>query len=260
MTLANSPIEDTGDVKAMLRQSALFAGLDDAILDEMLSHFRRETWKQGRRVTEPESGQRFHVILSGRLKMGQVNPETGRLVTLFLLQPGDAFDVITLLDGQPDPVILEAQDDLTMLSTPMQEARRWIEEHPAFNRTFLPYLGLQMRSLANLAGDLALHNTETRLARLILRHVHDEDPDRPLRLIHNLSHESLAEMIGSVRVVVNRQLQHWQREGMVVTRRGELIIKELEALLKKAMQFPNHFSHHSHHHSHEHGHDNPTHS
>jgi len=50
-------------------------------------------------------------------------------------------------------------------------------------------------------------------------------------------------MIGSVRVVVNRQLQHWQREGVVVTRRGELIIKELETLLKKAMHFPSNTPH-----------------
>ncbi len=240
MMWVNDTVESDDDVRTLLRHSPLFDGLDDAVLDEMLGHFRRETWKQGRRVSGLESGRRFHIILSGRLKMGQTNPDTGRMVTLFLLQPGDGFDVISLLDGQPNPVMLEARDDLMMLSTPMEEARRWVEEHPIFNRSFLPYLGHQMRSLAELAGDLALHDTETRLARLILRHIHDEDPGRPLRLIHNLSHESLAEMIGSVRVVVNRQLQHWQRDGIVVTRRGELVIKELETLLKKAMHLPHH--------------------
>lgn len=240
--LANTSSHDVVDVKALLRRSPLFTGLEDAVLNEMLSHFRRETWKQGRQVNGLESGQRFHIILAGRLKMGQINAETGRMVTLFLLQLGDGFDVINLLDGRPDPLVFEARDDLMMLSASMEEARRWIEQHPVFNRSFLPYLGQQMRTLANLASDLALHDTETRLARLILRHIHDEEPGRPLRLIHNLSHESLAEMIGSVRVVVNRQLQHWQRDGVVVNRRGELIIKELETLLKKAMHFPHHRS------------------
>jgi len=234
--LANANSRDVVDVKALLRHSPLFEGLDDAVLDEMLSHFRRETWKQGRQVNGLQGGQRFHIILSGRLKMGQINPDTGRMVTLFLLQPGDGFDVISLLDGRPDPAIFEARDDLMMLSTPMQEARRWIEEHPAFNRSFLPYLGLQMRTLANLAGDLALHDTETRLARLILRHVQHEEPGKPLRLVHNLSHESLAEMIGSVRVVVNRQLQHWKQEGIVDTHRGYLMVKKLNDLTQRAKQ------------------------
>ena len=61
-----------------------------------------------------------------------------------------------------------------------------------------------MCSLAELAADLALHDTEVRLARLILRHVDNDDPHHSLRLIHDLSHESLGAMIGTVRVVVNR--------------------------------------------------------
>ena len=231
---------DNESVIALLRRSPLFSSLANAVLLDMLSHFRRETWKRGRCITGPESEQRFHVILSGRLKMGQINPETGRMVTLFLLGPGDAFDVISLLDGESNAVSLEASDDLELLSTPVQEARQWIEQHPEFNHGFLPYLGRQMRTLADLAGNLALHDTETRLARLILRHVDNDNPAHPLHLIHDLSHEALGEMIGSVRVVVNRQLQHWQREGVIVSHRGKLVIQELEALMKKA-------THHAHH-------------
>ncbi|VAW84027.1 hypothetical protein MNBD_GAMMA18-2062 [hydrothermal vent metagenome] len=71
----NDTVESDDDVRTLLCHSPLFDGLDDAVLDEMLGHFRRETWKQGRRVSGLESGQRFHIILSGRLKMGQTNPE-----------------------------------------------------------------------------------------------------------------------------------------------------------------------------------------
>ena len=226
---------DRESIMAQLRRSPLFKSLPDTVLLEMLRRFRRETWKRGRCPTNPGTEQRFYVILSGRLKMGRVNPETGRMITLFMLGPGDAFDVISLLDGNPHDAILEARDDLELLSIPVDEARRWIEHYPEFNRSFLPYLGRQMRLLADLAGDLALHDTETRLARLILRHVDSSDPAHPLHLIHDLTHEALGEMIGTVRVVVNRQLRHWQREGVIVSHRGRMEIQELEALLKKAM-------------------------
>ncbi len=235
----STQFSDRNSVIALLRHSPLFSSLANTVLLDMLSHFRRETWKHGRCITGSENEQRFHVILSGRLKMGRINPETGRIVTLFLLGPGDAFDVISLLDGEPSPVTLEAKDDLELLSTPVEEARRWIEYHPEFNHSFLPYLGRQMHLLADLAGDLALHDTETRLARLILRHIDTDNSHHSLHLIHDLSHEALGEMIGSVRVVVNRQLQHWQREGIIISHRGKLVVQELEALLKKAM-------HHSH--------------
>jgi len=168
------------------------------------------------------------------------------MVTLFLLGAGDAFDVISLLDGEPNPVNLEARDDLELLSAPVGEVREWIGRHPEFNLSFLPYLGRQMRVLA----DLALHDIETRLARLILRHV-DDDPQHSLRLIYDLSHEALGEMIGSVRVVVNRQLQHWQREGVIVSHRGKLMVQELEVLLKKSM-------YHAHHHTQKTSSDKPV--
>jgi len=53
-------------------------------------------------------------------------------------------------------------------------------------------------------------------------------------LINDLSHESLAEMIGSVRVVVNRQLQHWKQEGIVDAHRGYLMVEKLNELTQRA--------------------------
>jgi len=75
------------------------------------------------------------------------------------------------------------------------------------NRTLLPYLGKQIRDLEELASDLSLHDTATRLAKLILRHLdHESQQQQELKLINDLSNEELASMIGSVRVVVNRHL------------------------------------------------------
>jgi len=66
------------------------------------------------------------------------------------------------------------------------------------NRTLLPYLGKQIRDLEELASDLSLHDTATRLAKLILRHVDHENQQQQqqeLKLINDLSNE---EMIRSL--------------------------------------------------------------
>ena len=108
-------------------------------------------------------------------------------------------------------------------------------EHEDFNRAFLGYLGRQMRTLADLAGDLALHDTETRLARLIVRHLEGSgDGHLDIRLINDLPHAAIAGMIGSVRAVVNRQLQHWREKGIVTLDRGHIHIEKLESLLDRA--------------------------
>ena len=84
-------------------------------------------------------------------------------------------------------------------------------------------------------ADLALHDTEVRLARLILRYVDESQREHvEPRLINDLSNESLAEMIGSVRVVVNRQLQHWKQAGIVDAHRGYLMVEKLNELTRRA--------------------------
>ncbi len=222
-----------------LKRSSLFSELADATIIDMVSRCRRETWKRRCQLPMEETWKRFHILLSGRVRLSRSNPENGRMITLFLLGPGDPFCIFSLLDGEPHDVMLETLDDVTLLSLPMEEARQWLDEHPEFNRNLLPYIGEQMCSLAGLASDLALHDTETRLARLLLRHVDSGEQAQHVtpRLINDLSHESLAEMIGSVRVVVNRQLQHWKQEGIVDAHRGHLEIDALQELVKRADQY-----------------------
>ncbi|VAW96378.1 hypothetical protein MNBD_GAMMA19-1234 [hydrothermal vent metagenome] len=219
-----------------LTQSALFSGLSASAITDIVTRCRRETWKRRRLLPMEETWKRFHILLSGRVRLSRSNPENGRVITLFLLGSGDPFCIFSLLDGKPHDVMLETLDDVTLLSLPMDEARQWLDEHQAFNRKLLPYLGEQMCSLAGLASDLALHDTETRLARLILRHVDADTKQQHVtpRLINDLSHESLAEMIGSVRVVVNRQLQQWKQEGIIDAHRGHLEVEALQELLRRA--------------------------
>lgn len=227
---ADSPFFETS--LALLKRSPLFGGLEDTVLREMLRIARREIVPKKRSWNISRSCERFHVLLSGRLKLFETNPETGRSVTLFLLETGDAFDIFTLLDGKPSDLFAEAIDDVAILSAPVEEVRAWIGRHPEFNRALLPYLGHGMRSLADLAADLALQTTEHRLAKLILRHVDEEDPSHHIRLINDLSDEEIAEMIGTVRAVVNRQLQHWKKDDVLASRQTQANVSKLEELVR----------------------------
>jgi len=191
----------------VLHKSPLFADLVQETLQDMLISFHRETWrKNAPAMSSSQTLEYFYLVIVGRLKISRINPDTGRKLTIFLLAPGDVFDVICLLDHREHDVIATALDDLEVLCAPLPEAREWIRKNPEFNRTLLPYLGKQIRSLEELASDLSLHDTATRLAKLILRHVDHENQQQELKLINDLSNEELAGMIGSVRVVVNRHL------------------------------------------------------
>lgn len=222
----------------VLRHSPFFTGLDDKIIQNMLLKFRLETWKRKTPAMDSlDSLERFYVIISGRMRVCRTNPDSGRELTLALLGPGDVFDIICLLDHREHKVVVTAIDDLEAIYAPIDDVRSWIQQHPELNQTFIPYLARQMRSLEGLATDLAIYDTYTRLARLFLRHT-KPDPVHNLQLIHDLSHEELAKMIGSVRMVVNRHLQKFKEEGLVETHRHHLAVKDWHALLHSTEHHP----------------------
>lgn len=218
-----------------LKDSALFSGLNDLSLETMLSAYRRETWAKGAHLPPERTRLLFTVIISGRMELTRINPETGRTIALFHLSTGDAFDVITLLDGMEHDINPVALEPLEIVTAPIGMVRRWIRSNPSFNSAFLPYLGKKIRALEDLSADLALYETVARLGKLIL---HQATPDFPLSgeaykspaLINTLSDDAMARMIGSVRVVVNRHIQEFRQMGLITTSHGKLVVKDLEKL------------------------------
>jgi len=225
-----------------LKNAPLFKDLDEETIRGILDECTETEWKRGETI-DPEVGSHtMFVIISGRVKITQVDPESGRSISLFLLKEGDIFDVFSLLDGKEHIVFPIPLDHVFLLSIPLTRAREWIEEHPEFNKAFLPYLGEQMRALEAFGQSLVFHDTMTRLANLILKHTNTCDVEQdehhyPVKLINNLSHESLAEMIGSVRSVVSSQMQKLKEEGVIISKRGHMAVENLEKLMKKCDLF-----------------------
>ncbi len=220
-----------------LRQSPLFANVDSALLEDMLKIFRYETRVKNDTAFSPrQASDWLYLVVSGRAKVSVYNSKTGREHILFLLKTGDGFDLITLLDGDWHEAVATALDDMEVLVTSVHQAREWLALHPDFNRSFLPYLGKQLHMLVDQAVDLSLFDTEARLSRLILRNLVDGDSPHDVALINDLSQETLASMIGSVRVVVTRHLQKWKRTKIISGKRGDITVLDLQAMLKKAEQ------------------------
>jgi len=220
----------------VLRNSELFGALDLETRRSIVSECSLVEWRKGETI-DPDIGCQYaHIIIRGKMKLTQIDPETGRSMAIFILKPGDIYDFFTLLDGKEHIVFPVPMETIKLLRIPLDRAREWMREHPEFNEAFLPYLGERMRELESFSESLVFHDTTTRLANLILRHTHrckEENEDHyPVHLINNLSHESLAEMIGSVRAVVTRQMQKLKDEEVVISKRGKLAIKNLEKLMK----------------------------
>ena len=177
-----------------------------------------------------DSTNRFFLVVEGRVKITRSNAHDGHDLTLWLLGPGDGFDIVSLLDGQPHDVSAWALDEVTTLSAPMALWQDWLERFPAFRLAAHRYVARQLREVSDLATDLALHDTATRLAHLLLRNFDAPGPN----LLHDLPQSELASMIGSVRIVVSRVLARMKREAIVDLRSGRIQVSDLKRLLLRA--------------------------
>lgn len=225
----------------VLKHTQLFGALSQETRRTLVEECTPVEWKKGESI-DPETGTKYmHIVIDGKMKVTQVDPDTGRSIALFLLAPGDIFDIFTLLDGKEHIVFPIPMAPMKLLRIPLERAREWVREHPQFNESFLPYLGERLREIEAFSESLVFHDTTTRLANLILHHTSrcpdEQEGHYPVRLINNLSHESLAELIGSVRSVVSTQMKKLKEEEILLSKKGKLVVKDLKKLMDRCDMF-----------------------
>ena len=221
------------EIYNILKNTFLFQDLDEESLKNIIQECKLVTFKKNETVDSDIAKNDLFIILKGRIKIMHIDPHTGRSLAIFLKSIGEIFDIFTLLDNKEHTVFPIFMDNVITLKIPTQRAREWICKYPNFNKNFLPYLGEKMRKLENFGTSLVFHNTTIRLANLILKHTypHKIEDHYPVTLINNLSHESLAELIGSVRSVVSTQMQKLKENGIIISKRGKLEVKDLKKLI-----------------------------
>ncbi len=194
-------------------------------------------FSQGDLLFSPEElMKKFFVVLQGRIKVSQVSLHSGKEQTLQILAQGSLYDVVTLLDGARHDNLLTALDNVQIMTLPMEIVRSWMQSNSSFNRLLFPYIARQMREMEELVTDLSFYNTSERLLKLIIKNIDPENPDR-LKLIHDLPHEEIASLIGTVRKVLNRHIQELKKEGLIDVERKNIRLKDNIKLLEELDRF-----------------------
>ena len=210
----------------------LFKNLNDTLKDEINRYAKLIKFKKNEYVFDSDDATKhFYIFLSGRVKVYQINLDTLKEQTISILSFGDMFDAITLLDGQIHEVMVDILEDGEALRLPIEKVREWIYKNPAFNRIFFPYIATQMRKAENLSCELSLYDTNERLIHLILKNL-EADNKHKKTLLQNLSRSEIANLIGTVRHVVDRHIKELKNAGAIETKRKNIIVKDIEKLLK----------------------------
>lgn len=214
-----------------LKECIIFNKLDTESFNSLFNLFHEEQWHKNTCILQSEKVFfNFYIILSGRIKMYQVDSTGDKEITLFILSNNDVFDLFCLLDGIRHEVYYECLDNVKVLAAPMAEVRKWYQNHPEANKDLLPYAGKQLRMLENFVSDITFTDISTRILKLLIKNAKNNSKD--LNLINGLSNKELGYLIGSTRTVVNRHLQRLKRNGCIRISRNRLEITDLAVLIR----------------------------
>lgn len=211
-----------------LKGSVFFKNMDTETLKGLLPFMTRNIWAEGTFKTGNEISSHLHFIISGRVKMYQISPRSGREQTIMILTKGDVFDIMCLMDSEPHDIYYEAMDELEILILSTSYMHRWVLDTPSINPSIYSYLGKRLRQLEDVAYNSTLNNTMVRLSNLLLRNVNDQS--HQLEVINNLPNNEIASLIGTTRAVVNRHIQELKNFGAISVSRKYIHIENPDVL------------------------------
>ena len=175
----------------------------------------------------------FYFVMSGKIKIYDIDFETSKEQTLYMLSHGDMFDVVSLLDGKPNQYISEVLEDSHIIQIPLVDVQQMILQDAKFRQYFYTYVASQLKSMENLAVSLSFYDVYQRVIQLFARFTQTVNGESKLVVIDNLNHSEIASMVGSVRKVVNRTLQKLKKDGIIEVSRKNIHIKNFQKLLDK---------------------------
>jgi CRP-like cAMP-binding protein len=221
--------------RAFLAKVPLFAGLEPDRLDELAAAAtirrlapREELFHKGDRAAQ------VYVLARGRLEVSTTSPE-GDEALLNLVDEGEVFGELALLATGRRTASITALEPSELVVLDRREFLRFLREQPEVALELLGVLAERLVRISEFAEDALFLGLPARLAKklLYLAERYGEIDGAEIRIGARLSQGQLAELVGTSRESVNKQVRAWTKQGLLRMERGEIRLlrpAELERL------------------------------
>ena len=166
------------------------------------------------------------LVCSGQLR-AYIISEEGREITIYRLFERDIclFSASCMMRNIQFDITIEAEKDTEAWVIPPKLYRKLTEESAAAANYTNEVMGSRFSEVMWLMEQIMWNRFDRRLASFLLEDSALEGSDSLL-----ITHEKIANHLGSAREVVTRMLRYFQREGLVELSRGTICILSREKL------------------------------
>ena len=200
-----------------LKLVPLFSSLKDEELDTILNHSSKVNYPKNKIIfLENEEGNELYIILKGSVKVVRIS-ESGEEIILAVLQKGDFFGEMSLLDGKPRSATVISNEDSTLILFNKNNFEKVIEKYPRIALKLLKEITLRLRKADDLIGNLAFLNVSGRIAGILLQlaEEHGQKTKEGVIIKSRPTHQSIANMVSASRETVTRILKRFEEKQYI---------------------------------------------
>lgn len=213
-------------VRDLLAQHFLLRHLAAAELDQLARMAITRLCRPNEAVfLKGDPGNSMMAVVRGRVRICSYSSE-GREVILNVIDPGEVFGEIALIDGGSRTADAFAMDATELVILSRRDFLPFLERNPQVCIKLLEVLCERLRATSAQVEDFFFLDLRSRLAKRLLtaadHAAHNGAGGDPVTV--RLSQHMLASMIGTSREAVNKQLRAWEEAGLIVLKRGAVTI------------------------------------
>ena len=178
---------------------------------------------------ETQPARSVYILCSGHVKL-TTSSKDGKTLLVRIARPGDVLGLSAAIAGTPYEITAQTLDPAQVKSFQRQDFLCFIERYIEGSIHTAKMLNKEYREALSDAVRLALSNSiAARVARLLLAMTSEQDGPKP-RFNMSLTHEDLANMLGTTRESVTRVLSEMKRKEIIAIQGVSLTILRKSAL------------------------------
>lgn len=200
-----------------LKHIRLFDGISPSEMQEMEKITRMEEVKKRQPLYLPgDPSSNVYLLKKGRVKIANSAP-SGKEVTFDILEPGEVFGELEVLEDAPRSTSAETLDDTLICVIPRKDFDQYLAMHPNVTVKLTKLIGLRLRKIQSRVEDLVFRDVPARLAHLLVELSKSDGvkEGNGIRLKAKLTHQEMANLIGCSRETVSSTLGQFRDDGLV---------------------------------------------
>jgi CRP/FNR family cyclic AMP-dependent transcriptional regulator len=221
---------DHSAYREVLAGTDFFAEADGEVLDTLAAAGGERQLVRGDILFEEgDPPDALYVVLKGRIAIAIANPIDRRESVVALMEPGDLFGDLGLIDDRPRSAMARALEPSSVLSIPFEPVLRMFDEHPKMLWNVTRMLAQRLRAMDEALADSVFLDVTGRTAKRLLELADGQD-----QFTLPVTQEELAGMVGASRERVNKAIASFIRLGWLEQRDRQYTIVQRDRLELRA--------------------------